>query len=626
MKKLLLSLIALALISGVSAQKQRVKVPSKMLNTAIERLKPTDEITNLQNTVNPYVSRELIQNEAEIGGTVYDLQSNASTPSNRIEVFSDGTIGTTWTYGTVAPNYTNRGTAYNYFNGSDWGPMPTTRIEADRSGWPAYTKCGPTGEAFVSHMSGTAALNFYKRDVKGTGNWVGSTIAPPTGASGLLWPRMVSSGPNHEFLHVFALTAPTANQGTVYNGQDGAIVYTRSTDAGATWSTPAVLEGMGASDYVNFGGDSYSLSANGDRVVFLVTDNWLDMFVMTSEDNGATWEKTVIWEHPIPLWNNTPSPDTIYCPDGSGHAVFDQNGKLHVAFGVNRASFFEGATAASWYPWVDGLAYWNSDMPTWTGGDQVYALNPDLLWESGNLIGFMSDLNGNGTLDFVGFEIANLGLYYLSPTSMPQLVVDQWGDVFVVYSSVTETFDNGAQQFRHLWYTQSLDGGTTWDEQQHLSGDIIHILDETVFPSIAREEGAFRDKLHVIYQADPEPGLAVRGDEDTPAENLIYYLEIEKTTIGVENNALNVSEMVVSSAYPNPFSKSTSLDVTIGAKANISAEIYSITGQKVMEKSYGQYPAGKFRLNIDASDLQSGMYLIKVKAGEQSKTERISIL
>lgn len=627
MKKILLSLFAMAVVFNVSAQKQRVKAPQSMLNIAIEKQAAIDETNNLQNTVNPYVnSRDpWDQNEVEIGGTVYDLQSNAATPSNRLEVYNDGTVGATWTRGTGPTTYADRGTGYNYFNGAAWGPAPTNRVEAARSGWPAYTACGPTGEAFVSHQSGTLPLNFYKRDVKGTGSWTASSIAAPSGASaGMLWPRMTSSGENNEFLHVVALTAPVANGGVVYNGQDGALVYTRSTDAGATFSTPVVLDGMGASDYVAFGGDGYSITAVDNNVAILCIDNWTDLFAMVSHDNGETWEKVLIWEHPIPLWNNTATEDTIYCPDGSGHATFGPDGKLHVTFGVNRAMFEEGATAPSWFPFVDGLAYWNEDMEPWTGGDQVNALNPDLLWESGNLIGYMVDLNGNGALDWIGTAIENIGLYYLSPTSMPQIIVDQYNDIFVVYTSITETYDNGAQQYRHLWGTSSLDGGTTWGEQIHLSFDIIHMLDECVFPTIAREPGNYREDLHVIYQADAEPGLAVRGDEDAPGENIIYYLTIEKETVGT--NDLPVIKEVQVTAYPNPSNGVTSLDVTLAKKANVSVEVYSVTGQKVMEQSYGQYSAGMFKLNLNASDLNSGLYFVKVVAGDQSSTTKINVL
>lgn len=628
MKQFLLTVLSFSLVIGASAQFQRATAPSWARNIAVQKPKAMDEITNMQTTVNPYVaSRDLIQNEIEIGQTVYDLQSNGSTPTNRMEVFSDGTIGATWTRGTGPAAYADRGTGYNYFDGAAWGPAPTNRVEAARSGWPAYAACGPTGEAFVSHISGTTGLNFYKREVKGTGDWVATTVAPPSGATGLLWPRMTSSGANNEILHVIALTAPVANGGAVYEGQDGAIVYIRSTDAGETWETPIRFDEMGPDFYVAFGGDSYSLEAVGSNIVLLITDNWMDMFAMVSHDDGATWEQIIIWEHPIPLWNNTPSIDSIYCPDGSGHATFDRDGKLHVAFGVNRGLFEEGETAPSWFPWVDGLAYWNEDMEPWVGGaDQADVLNPDLLYESGNLIGYMFDLNGNGQLDLLGFEIANLGLYYVSPSSMPQIIVDDNNDIFVVYSGITETFDNGAQQYRHLWLRHTTNAGAEWAEPVHVSADLVHMFDECVFPSMARENGPWSEKLYVLYQADTEPGLAIRGDEDTPTDNYFYFTEITKPTVGAGNNPLPIKEMQISAAYPNPFSGNTSIDVTTYQKSNVSVEVYNITGQKVMEQSYGVKPAGMFKLDVNASALCSGMYLVKVKAGEQASTARINVL
>ena len=624
MKKLVLLTLTLVVSAGIFAQQARVKVPQSMKNIAIEKMAAIDETTNLQTSVNPYVHSRIIPFEAEIGGTIYDLQSNGSSPSNRIQMFGDGTIGATWTRGTGPTAYADRGTGYNYFNGADWGPAPTNRVEIARSGWPAYTACGPVGEAFVSHVSGTVGLTFVKRAVKGSGAWTETIIPAPAGASGLLWPRMVASGPDNNILHVFALTAPVANGGTVFNGQDGAVVYTRSTDAGATWSTPEVLEGMGADYYVAFSGDSYSLSAKGDNVAFLLTDNWTDLFAMKSNDNGETWEKIVIWEHPIPMWNNVPSIDTIYCPDGAGHAAFDNTGKLHVVFGVNRGLFEEGDTAPSWFPFVDGLAYWNEDKETWTGGDQANILNPDALYDEGHLVGFMIDINGNGSLDWVGQEIANIGLYYVSPSSLAQIVIDDMNQIFVVFSSITEGYDNGSQQYRHLWASSSPDGGATWGEFYHLSEDILHILDECVFASAASMTD---ENIHLIYQADSEPGLAVRGDEDAPGENVIYYMQILKSTIlGSNEGGVKVKEMIVSQNYPNPFNGTTSLDVTLMGATKLSVEIYTITGQKVADNSYGTFTEGTHRIDLNSAGLESGIYFYTVKAGEKTSTGKMTVL
>ncbi len=628
MRKLLLLFVAVTLCMGVSAQMQRIKAPAKALKLAVEQKAAIIETNNLLQTVNPYVTRGSVpQNEQEIGATVYDLQSNVATPSNRMEIFEDGTIGATWTYGTGSPNYTDRGTAYNYFNGSSWGPIPTSRLEAAKAGWPAYTKCGPTGECFVSHVSATVPLNFLRRDVKGTGDWIVSTISAPEGApAGLLWPRLISSGPNNEFLHLFALTAPSGNGGAVYNGQDGAIVYIRSTDAGLTWEEPIVLDGMGPDYYINFAGDSYTLSATGNNVALTISDNWLDLFIMKSTDNGENWEKIVVWEHPIPFWNNVPSIDTIYCPDGSAHAVFDHSGKLHMTFGVNRGLFEEGDELPSWFPFVDGIAYWNEDKPTWVGGDQVNVLNPDLLYENGDLIAFMVDINGNGELDFIGYETFNIGAYYVSASGMPYLTIDQYNGLYVVYASVTEGYDNGLQQYRHLWWVYSLDGGETWSDPEHLSDNILHMLDECVFPSGAREDGNYREFIPITYQADAEPGLSVRGDEDQPSDNLIYYTAIQKPNVGIDDLQYD-SKPIEISVYPNPVSsREAKLDIILSSKSNVSLELYSITGQKVTETSYGVRQPGVSTVMLDISRLNAGVYFVKVKAGEQTKTTKINVL
>lgn len=608
--------LVLMLWMGVGAFAQEYTPMSKQLrNIAIPDMKAVREAVNpVEQPANPYVRSGRGIYESEIGNTFYDLQSNTSAPANRFYRYEDGTMAGVWTRGINTAGYADRGTGYNYFNGADWGPAPTARIETQRTGWPTYAPQG-TGELVAAHHN-TAGLVVSRRDTRGTGAWAQSILAGPAGAVDISWPRMVSSGENHQYIHLLAMTY------VAYENLDLAMLYYRSSDGGQTWDKQhQILPGMTSDEYTGFSGDTYSWAEpKGDTIAFVICDNWSDLFIMKSPDNGESWEKITVWEHPYPLWNGTEATDTFYCPDGAAHIAFDRDGKLHLAFGVNRAMMEEGATAPSWFPFVDGVAYWNENLSTWTGGDH-YQLDPDALFETGNLIAWMQDLNNNGELDFIGFDISNIGKYYVSPSSMPQITIDEDNKVFLVYSGLTEGYDNGAQQYRHIWARSSPDGGTTWGDFTDLTGDIIHLLDECVFPSLA---GRTSDQLHLIYQADNEPGLAIRGDEDAPGDNIIYYNAVDKSDI-VSNRIQPAAAFTLSQNYPNPFSGTTTIELTLEKKSMVSLEVNDMTGRVVYALPAASFNAGSNLLKISASQLMPGIYTYSVIVNGERITRKMVI-
>ena len=102
----------------------------------------SEALNHLMINPNPHTSAILNSskstiNEEVIGTTTYDLQSNAAV-QNRIIVHDDGTISAAWTisqqYNTT---YTDRGTGYNFYDGTSWGSQPTNRLEDSRGGWPS---------------------------------------------------------------------------------------------------------------------------------------------------------------------------------------------------------------------------------------------------------------------------------------------------------------------------------------------------------------------------------------------------------------------------------------------------------------------------------------------------------
>jgi hypothetical protein len=96
---------------------------------------------------------------------------------------------------------------------------------------------GPNGEiiALYQYVVGSGSIKFYTRENKGVGDWIESTLAPPAGVS-LVWHSMMTSGPNHEYIHLLAYTYDAA-----YQGQTNALLYYRSSDGAQTWDIDGVI-------------------------------------------------------------------------------------------------------------------------------------------------------------------------------------------------------------------------------------------------------------------------------------------------------------------------------------------------------------------------------------------------
>ena len=535
MKKIVPTALLFCLVCSCLAQ-QRIGIPQSyqdIMATGAFSAAVADIPANASKEINrdTFGPGQEGQSEEEIGYTWYDQQSNAHL-SNRIHRFQDGSIGAVWTMGFDIPGFADRGTGYNYFDGTVWDTPPTARIENDRTGWPSYAPWGADGEIVVAHISGGASegLLINKRVTKGTGAWQQLLFQGPLPDwKGLYWPRMTASGSNSGTTHLLSLTIPTGNGGQPYMGQDGALLYNRSQDGGQTWDIQhQILPGTGSSYYNFVQPDCYAWAESKENTIaFLVADSWMDMFVMKSTDNGDNWTKLMVWEHPYPFfdWNTTITTDTLWAPDRSADITIDNSGKVHVVCGLMRVAHFEFGTTFQYWPFTDGIAYWNEDRPPFTAPDQHDALDAeDVLIENHNLIGWTQDVNNNGTIDFMQqiMSYREMGI-----STMPEIISDDYNNLFLVYASTTETYDNGTYNFKHIWARGSNDNGLTWGSFLDLNTDLIHIFDECIYPVVA---GSSDDKIHLIYNVDPSPGLAV-NDDHPYQQNRIFFLQLDKSDL-----------------------------------------------------------------------------------------------
>ncbi|RLD59233.1 MAG: hypothetical protein DRJ05_06710 [Bacteroidetes bacterium] len=616
MKKTLLFSLALSLfISGFS--QKHIPTPKDLREKAVKmEYRPGHKVqSKYTEQANP--SKSVYVDENQIGITQYDLQTNSSL-GNRLWLFDDNTVGGVWTRGVEsAPNFPDRGTGYNYFDGDNWGEE-TGPIESVRAGWPSYAAWGENGEMIVAHDFGAGTLLFNRRETKGNGEWTEVEFEGP-GGEHVAWARMVTSGENNEIIHNICITK------NPYEDQTNALLYSRSSDGGETWDIEnEILDGTGIDDYSVISADDYTWAEPRAGVIaFVVSSTWTsDWFIMKSEDEGENWEKIMVWEHPYPFydWDATVFTDTLWAPDGGADVAIDENGKVHTVSGLCRVQHDEVGTSYFLYPYSEGIVYWNEDMPEFSDGNPHHALSvwDDVLIPDETLIGWGQDVDGSGE-----YELLDDIQYYrtIGLQTMPNVTCSD-GQIFVVWAGTTELAENGSGfNYKRIWMRGSSTNGNDWGAFMNMNSDLTHLFHECIYPVLA---GSTDENVHMVYQFDELIGTAMDEDHEYVENSLTYAKASSVVFTGLGHEKSN-STFVVSQNFPNPFTKNSVVKVYLPEKSNLTLEVSNFIGQKVFAVDAGMVDKGSYNFNLNADKLSKGVYFYTITAGNQKTTRKMII-
>lgn len=621
MKKLILLLFLFAIGTSAFAQINQIVTPQTKLQVVkgahliSPLIRPHSDDFQV-NTDHPIVVQHTGHNLVNTGGlrdftstvmgsTIYDVQTNGSISTRLWN--NGGKLSAVWLYSNGSPPaYTDRGTGYNYYNGIIWDTLPTARVESQRTGYPNIVVNGSGGEVISAHNTVISQMQETWRNAQGTGAWTenASNLAS-TAVKGNLWSKASASGNN---IHVISSTTPTgALQGAIYHGQDGALLYSRSTDGGQTWGIQnEILPGIDSSSYTGFSADEYQIDANGSTVAIIVGDNTTDMVLLKSTDNGANWTKTIVWQFPVPFYDGTSLlditgdgvADTVLTTDATPAVLVDDQGMAHVWFG---AMFVINEGAGLFvFPGTNALLYWDETMGT----------------DSSILCAESRDLDGSGTLDITDFgRFGNEGI-----CSGPSPGIDANGTLYITYSAVVENTSDGVgcdKNVRHTYVSFSEDNGQTWSPGKDISPDPLlseGVFSESVYGAMAR---TVDDNVNVIFQQDFFAGTAVAtdaaGNQFDPcnvpgAPNDIVHVQLPVLDltgimpVGTKDHKLTV--------YPNPSDGIINVAMNSSLSGKASIDIMNTMGQVV--KRFREVPIVSNVTHLNVSDLDNGMYYLTV--------------
>jgi hypothetical protein len=386
-----------------------------------------------------------------------------------------------------------------------------------------------------------------------------------------------------------------------------------------------VLDGMTSDDLAGVSADDYAWAVpRGDTIAFVVFGGVADGFVMKSFDNGDTWTKVTFYQSPDPFFDGNGG-DLPRCGGGDGYndVQIDKDGKVHVVFG-RQIHMDDVADDGSWsyWPYSDGLVYWNEDMaPLDTAAITNDIIPADWsthpLYVNGQLAAYTHENEAGDT-------IVGVAPYYGSLTTMAKLALtpNEKGEdiVTVVYSGLALGYvqEDMQQNYRHIYkVTSELDG--KWSDPEDLTGDLLHLASECVYPSMMAKNGT----LHVVYETDNLPGNSLQpsGGNHAPVDNNIVYLPITPYPVGV--NQVKEVAIEVGQNRPNPATTRTLIDVK-APRGNVELSVSNMLGQEVYRTEKMSNGTGvEFSVNVE--DFNTGVYFYTVKFGENSVTKKMIV-
>jgi len=173
---------------------------------------------------------------------------------------------------------------------------------------------------------------------------------------------------------------------------------------------------------------------------------------------------------------------------------------------------------------------------------------------------------------------------------------------------------NGGMLFAGTSWSKGLfistDDGTHWIA---INEGLPHLNDPDYFWSVTHL--AVDDTY--LYAAIGTPGLGSYG---------IWKRKLSDMPTSVLSSAELPEKFSLEQNYPNPFNPSTSISFSIPTSEFVSLKVFDVLGSEVATLVNEEKPTGSYKIDFNAANLPSGVYLYKLQAGNITETKKLMLL
>lgn len=178
--------------------------------------------------------------------------------------------------------------------------------------------------------------------------------------------------------------------------------------------------------------------------------------------------------------------------------------------------------------------------------------------------------------------------------------------------------------YSDVFWTLSIDR-QTWLAPWNLTQ--TPTLDER-YPSVSRwnQSGPGTAVINMVWQEDTEPGSHAFSDGAPLARSKQMFARSVFFWLDVDEKATHPTEFWLGQNYPNPFNPITTIRFRIQRSGFVSLKVYDMLGREVATLVDGVQGLGFKAVELDGSNLPSGVYFCQLRAGSFVQTRKMLLL
>ena len=120
--------------------------------------------------------------------------------------------------------------------------------------------------------------------------------------------------------------------------------------------------------------------------------------------------------------------------------------------------------------------------------------------------------------------------------------------------------------------------------------------------------------------------ITVQATDGQLSTTTSQFIGVSSKITGIAKSNNIPTEYNLFQNYPNPFNPTTSIQFAIPKESHVKLSVFNILGQEIQVLVNKNMNAGNYKINFNASKLNSGLYLYRIETADYTSVRKMLLV